>query len=396
MTRDKAQRLRILHVITRLVVGGAQENTLLTVTRLDRVKYEVTLASGPTAGPEGSLEDHLPPTVAFERIPELVRYPHPVTDLLAIRRLYRLMLRDRYHIVHTHTTKAGIVGRIAARLARVPIVIHTPHGHAFHAYLNRVGSEALKWVERSLARRTDQIVCLTPAERDDHLRYRIGGREQFEIIHSGVDVDRFKQVPIDAAARRRAVGLPASGPLIGCVARLVPVKGVEYLLEATPALRAAAAGATVVVVGDGPLRPELERRAHALGLDGTVVFLGLRRDVPDLMPLFDLLVLPSLNEGMGRVAVEALAAGRPVVGSRVSGIQDIVADGQTGLLVPPADPHALAAAIIRCLGDPEQARAMGRRGQAKAREYSIEAMMAKIEGMYERWADARQLERPFE
>ena len=388
MTRN---RIRVLHVITRLVIGGAQENTLLTVGRLDRERYEVTLASGPTTGPEGSLEDRLPAMSAFERIPGLVRRPHPVQDAAALARLYALMRRDRYQIVHTHTTKAGILGRMAARLARVPVVLHTPHGHAFHDYLDGTGSAALRRLERWLARLTDQIVCLTAAERDDHLRLGIGHPEQFEVIHSGVDVERFRSARPDAAVKRRQLGLPPTGPLVGCVARLVRVKGVHHLLEAVPRIRAAVPGATVVYVGDGPLRPELERRADLLGLNGGVAFLGVRRDVAEIMPLFDLVVLPSLNEGMGKAAVEAMAAGRPVVGSRISGIQDVVRDGETGFLVPPGDPDGLARAIIRCLANPALGRTMGRQGQAQAGAYGIDTMMAKIDRLYTRWVAAKGL-----
>ena len=386
------QRIRVLHVITRLVVGGAQENTLLTVAHLDPSRYAVTIASGPTSGPEGSLEDRLPAR-PFERIPTLVRHPHPICDAIAVNYLYALMRRNRYHIVHTHTTKAGILGRIAARLAGVPIVIHTPHGHAFHDYLSRSGSAALRQVERWLACWTDQIVCLTEAERDDHVRLGIGPPQRFEVIHSGVDVDRFKNAKPDVAAKRRDLGLPPTGPLVGCVARLVPVKGVHYLLEAVPRITAAVPRATVVYVGDGPLRPDLERRASVLGVNRAVAFLGLRRDVAEIMPLFDLVVLPSLNEGMGKAAVEAMAAGRPVVGSRISGIQDVVTDGQTGLLVLPADPEALAVAILRCLADPELALAMGRRAQAQVDAYSISAMIAGIDRLYHRWLVAKGFSR---
>jgi len=383
-------KIRVAHVITRLVLGGAQENTLLTAARLDRSKYEVTLISGPTAGPEGSLEDRLPPGVAFERIPELVRHPHPAKDLAAAGRLYALTRRDRYHIVHTHTTKAGILGRLTARLAHVPIVIHTPHGHAFHGYINRSGSEALRHVERWLARWTDQIVCLTEAERQDHLRFGVGPNELFTVIHSGVDVDRFQNAQVDLGAKRRELGLRPGAPLVGCVARLVPVKGVDCLLEAVPMIRSSVPAATVVFVGDGPMRPRLEERARLLGLNGAVAFLGLRRDVPELMPLFDVVVLPSLNEGMGRAAVEALAAGRPVVGSRVSGIQDIVTDEETGFLVPPADPSALARAIVRCLTDPAGASAMGRKGQTAAQAYSVDRMIDKIERLYAHWLEIKK------
>jgi glycosyltransferase involved in cell wall biosynthesis len=194
-------RIRVLHVITRLVVGGAQENTVLTVRHLNRQRYDVALASGPTAGPEGSLEESIPSDITFERIPALVRDPHAAKDARAFLHLYRLMRSLRYHIVHTHTTKAGLLGRIAARLTGVPVVVHTPHGHAFHDYLNSLGSAALIHVERELARHTHRIVCLTDAERQDHLRFRIGAPEKFSVIHSGVDIDRFRRSAAQPGAR---------------------------------------------------------------------------------------------------------------------------------------------------------------------------------------------------
>lgn len=379
----KTETIRVLHVITRLVMGGAQANTLLTVAHLDRTRYRVTLASGPSTGPEGTLEDQISEDITFERIPQLVRDPHPTKDVIALRRLYALMRRDRYHIVHTHTTKAGLLGRIAARLARVPLVVHTPHGQAFHGYLNSAGSRALQRVECWLARWTDRVICLTEAERQDHLRFRVGPPGKFDVIHSGIDIERFKKARLASSPHmRRGLGLPEDGPLVACVARLVPVKGVSHLLEAVPMVRAVVPQATVVFVGDGPLRGELEQRAAALRLDGAVAFLGLRQDVADILALCDVAVLPSLNEGMGRAAVEAFAAGRPVVGSRVSGIQDVIVDGQTGFLVPPAHPQALADAIIRCLTNPDLADAMGRRAQAEAERYSITGMIAKIDRLY--------------
>lgn len=382
--RHDGERIRVLHLITRLVLGGAQENTLLTAGGLDRGRYAVTLASGPTFGPEGSLEDRIPGGIPFERVPDLVRDPHPVKDLVTLARLYRMIRRGRYHIVHTHTTKAGLLGRLAAKAAGVPIIVHTPHGHAFHDYLGVRGSEALKWAERGLARITDRIICLTPAERDDHVHLRIGPAGLFEVIHSGVDLERFRHARVDPESLRRALGLRPSGPLVVCVARLVPVKGVEYLLEAVPLVRAAVPAATVMFVGDGPLRPLMERRAAALVRGGAVAFLGLRSDVPEILKLSDVAVLPSLNEGMGRAAVEALAAGRPVVASRVSGIQDIVVDGETGFLVPPADPRALADAVVRVLVTSGLAQAMGARAAQSVGAYGIEAMINGIDRLYVR------------
>jgi glycosyltransferase involved in cell wall biosynthesis len=398
------ERARVLHVITRLVVGGAQENTLLTVAHLDRTRYEVTLASGPTAGPEGSLEARIPPDVRFVRIPHLVREPHLARDATALRRLWALVRRDRYHIVHTHTTKAGLLGRVAARLCGTAVVVHTPHGHAFHGYLGGTGSRALVWTERMLARWTDRIVCLTEAERTDHLRYRIAPPERFEVIPSGVDLARFEAARTQStraleegegtgahhgpaatsAAARLSLGLPPEGPLVGCVARLVPVKGVRYLLEAVPAIRAAVPGARVVFVGDGPLREEMEQAARAQGLDGAAVFMGLRDDVPALLPRFDVAVLPSLNEGQGRAAVEALAAGVPVVASRVSGLQDVVQDGATGRLVAPGDAGALAQAVIGLLRDPALRRSMSARARASVAAYDVRVMIKRLDDLYRR------------
>ncbi len=386
-----SRRIRVLHVITRLVVGGAQENTLLTVRHLDRTRYEVTLASGPSLGPEGSLESEVPEDVAFVRIPELVRMPHSLKDPVALWKLYRLMRRGRYHLVHTHTTKAGILGRIAARWAEVPLVVHTPHGHAFHGYLGPFGSAALRRVEAALARWTDAIVCLTEAEREDHLKLGVGRPEQFEVIHSGVDLSRFRTPAVPPEVKRRELGLPDRARIVGCVARLVPVKGVQVLLEAVPRIREQVPEAVVVFVGDGELRPELERRARELGVDSAVRFLGLRRDVAELVSLFEVAVQPSLNEGMGKAAVEALAAGKPVVASAVSGLVDVVRDGRNGVLVPPGDPGALAHAIADLLRHPDSARRLGEAARRDAQAYSVEAMVARLEALYERLLRAKGL-----
>lgn len=382
-------KVRVLHVITRLVVGGAQENTLLTVRHLDRSRYQVTLASGFSRGPEGSLEPELPPDVRFVRVPELVRPPDPVRDAAALWKLYRLMRRGRFHVVHTHTTKAGLLGRLAARWARVPVVVHTPHGHAFHGYLGPYGSAALRAVEAVLARWTDRIVCLTEAEREDHLRLGVGRPDRFEVIHSGVDLGRFRSPAVTPEQIHHELGLPPGARVVGCVSRLVPVKGVHYLLEAAPRIRRSVPQAVFVFVGDGELRPRLEQRARELGLDGTVTFLGLRRDVHRLVPAFDVAVLPSLNEGMGKAAVEAMAAGKPVVASAVSGLRDIVRHGQTGLLVPPADPEALAAAVVELLCDPAKAARMGAAGRVYAEQYGVDAMVTRIQALYEALLQAK-------
>ncbi len=377
---------RVLHVITRLVVGGAQENTLLTVRGLRALGYEVELAVGSETGPEGSLA--IPEGVVAHRIPTLVREIRPLSDLRALWSLCRLMRRG-YHVVHTHTSKAGVLGRVAARWAKVPLVVHTPHGHVYHGYGGRLRSRFFVWVERALARWTDALVALTQSEKREHLREGVGRLEQWAVIPSGVEMEGYQR---QSALRRQDVGLPEDGFVVGCVARLVPVKGVEDAIEATAQLRSLSPPVHLVLVGDGPQRPALERLVTALRLQDRVHVLGLRRDVPDLLPLFDVVVLPSRNEGMGRVIVEAQAAGVPVVAARVGGIPDLVVEGITGILVPPADPGALADAI-RSLAEDRGAWARMKAAARThvARDLSADAMVRSVDALYRHaWSAGRR------
>lgn len=368
---------RVLHVITRLVVGGAQENTLLTVRELQARGYEVELAAGPETGPEGALP--VPEGIVFHAIPTLVREIRPLADLRALWDLYRLMRRG-YDVVHTHTSKAGVLGRVAARLARVPLLVHTPHGHVYHGYGGKLRSRLFVWVERVLGRWTDVLVALTESERREHLAEKVGRAEQWCVIPSGVEIERYRK---PTALRRSDLGVPDRSFVVGCVARLVPVKGIEDAITATAQLVDRTPPVHLVLVGDGPQRAACQKLAGQLGLQERVHFLGLRRDVPDLLPLFDLLVLPSRNEGMGRVLVEAQAAGVPVVATRVGGVPDLVSEGETGRLVPPGDPAALAAAIRSLAGDRATVARMRNAARARVAEsLSAEAMVASLEAVY--------------
>lgn len=369
--------LRILHVITRLVVGGAQENTLLSVRGLQKLGHRVELAAGPETGPEGLLR--VPEDIPFHRIPSLVREIRPAADVRALWDLYRLMRRG-YDVVHTHTSKAGVLGRIAARWAGVPLVVHTPHGHVYHGYGGRLRSCFFVWVERLLAPWADSLVALTESERQEHLRNRVGTPEQWHVIPSGVEVERYQQ---PTPLRRADVGVPEHVFLMGCVARLVPVKGIEDAIEAVARLVDLNPPVHLILVGDGPQRKALVELAQARGVGDRVHFLGLRRDVPAILPLLDLFVLPSRNEGMGRVIVEAQAAGVPVVATRVGGIPDLVGEERTGRLVPPATPAALAAAVRSLHGDRETFLRMKDATQGRVvGHFSAEAMVAALDRLY--------------
>lgn len=376
-------RIRVAHVITRLCQGGAQENTFHTVRLANTDRFEVDLISGPTAGPEGSIEDAITDAqIPIQREPWLVRAPAPLRDWLTYHRLLARFKKQRYHIVHTHTSKAGILGRMAALRAGVPVIVHTPHGNVFHGYFNRPLTKTFVALERKCARFTDRIIELTSGGIEEHLAESIGRREQFRVIFSGIDLSPYEAARARRAATREALGIVPDQWLVGGVGRLEPVKGFPYFVEAALAMAQTDANLRFVLAGDGSQSAALRTQAAPLG--DRFQFLGRRADVPDLMAAFDVLLVPSINEGMGRVILEAGAAGIPVVAAAVGGIPDVVEDGVTGLLTPPRDAAAMAAATLRLLHDDALRQRLGQQALAKVvPHYSLEAMVARIEALYE-------------
>ncbi len=377
------KRFRVAHVITRLCKGGAQENTFHTVRLANRKRFEVDLISGYPPGREGNIED-IVRAAGIEIIhePALVRPVAPLRDVAALYRLTKLFRRKQYHIVHTHTSKAGVLGRLAAERAGVPIVVHTPHGNIFHGYFPKFVTRLFVWLERHAARRTDRLIELTPAGIEEYLAEDIGQREQFRVIFSGVDF-----APYDEAIRRRehirdTLGIGPDTFLVGGVGRLEPVKGFTYFVSAAYAIARAVPEAHFILAGQGSLDDELQAQAGKLG--DRFQFLGLRDDVPDLMAAMDVFLMPSVNEGMGRVLLEAGAAATPAVASAVGGVPDILVDGGTGILVPPCDPHGLADAVIALARDTERRRGMGEMARAMVvPAYGLDRMVEQIEALYE-------------
>jgi glycosyltransferase involved in cell wall biosynthesis len=367
--------LRILHVITRLIRGGAQVNTMMCAAEQARRGHEVTLVTGAETGPEGSLlEEASRDPYRLVVFPDLVRDPCPSRDLRAFLALWSLMGTERFDVVHTHTSKAGILGRWAAFLRRVPAVVHTPHGHVFHGYFSSLRSRVFREAERATARVTHRMVALTEGDLQDHLEEGIAPPERFAIIPSGVTLERYR--------RTAPPSRPEGVVTLGFLARLVDVKGPLDLLEAMARLAARYPRVRLVMVGDGPLRPVVEERIRALDLQDRVDLLGRLEDPVPALHGFDVFVMPSHNEGMGRAAVEAMAAGLPVVATRVGGLPDVVQDGLTGLVIPPRDPEALAAALTRLLDDEALRARMGQAGLARAEEYSDKVMFERLEALY--------------
>ena len=391
MTSER-RKIKVLHIITRFDKGGSAENTYLTLIGLSRAGYDLILVTGPSDESQSgerereavraNLERAERAGIRIVRIRGLVRNMKPGGDLSAFLELLRVVRVEKPRIVHTHTSKAGILGRWAAWLCRVPVIIHTPHGHVFWGYFGLLETKLYVTLEKITARITDRIVVLTGQERDDHLCFRVAPPEKFVTIHSGVDLSRFDAALHDRSQIRAELGIPPGDLVVGTAGRLTPVKGHVHLIDAAARILAVHPDTTFVFLGDGELKGKLMERAEALGLAGKVRFPGWRPDVAAVMSAFDVFVLPSLNEGMGRVLVEAMALSKPVVASRTGGIKDLVADGSNGLLVPPGDAGDLADAILRLLGDAAMRAAMGGEGRRRAEIYSAERMVEKIEELY--------------
>jgi glycosyltransferase involved in cell wall biosynthesis len=382
---------KVLHIITRLDRGGSAENTWLTCYQLAQ-KYETILVHG--LSHESRMTDWENHSVhgrikrAEERgvkvisVPSLIRSINPVQDLRALFALWRCILRERPHIVHTHTSKAGILGRLAAKMAGTPYIVHTPHGHVFYGHFGPLASKLFLVIKRVMAAITDRMVALTEVEKNDYIAFSVCNSQKLVTIHSGVDIALYLQAHWQSEDKKSTLGLAPQALVVGTVGWLLPIKGPMYLLMAMKDVWQSHPHTVLVYVGKGDLERALKDEAVRIGVSDKVLFLGWRDDVPDIMQCLDVFVLPSLNEGMGRVLVEAMAAGKPIIASRVGGILDLVKDGFNGLLVEPGNPGALCDAIKELLNDRRLRDEMGQRGRDRAKDFTVDSMIEKIDGLY--------------
>jgi glycosyltransferase involved in cell wall biosynthesis len=369
----------VVHVITRLSLGGSSENTVLSVRGLQRAGHDCLLVAGAEQSESRVVEAARADGCRVELSPSLVRELAPVRDLRALGDLLALFRRARPDLVHTHTSKAGFLGRLAARLARVPLVLHTPHGHVFYGgYYGSALTAVFVRLERVAARWTDRIVVLTPRGAEEHLARRIGHPQQYVAIPSGIDLAGLRARAPGRQVARRALGLPPEAPVVIGIGRLVSVKGFDLLVQACSMI----GEVRVLLVGDGPERAALDLRARACGVTGRLTIVGAQGDVAPYLAAADLLVAPSRNEGMGRVLVEAMALGVPVVGAAVGGIPSVLDGGRYGVLVPPEDPAALARAIGELLQDPGRRARLGQAGRERAEAFTVDVMTGRLAELY--------------
>lgn len=383
---EQRRPIRVCHAITMLELGGAQQNTLYTVAHLDRARFAPSLV----AGPGGILDTDARalPNVRFETVPALVRQVAPLRDLRALIDLVRRFRRLAPDVVHTHSSKAGILGRAAAGLAGVPIVVHTVHGWGFHPEQRRAKRALFVALERLAATVTTQWVAVSRANVESGAAHGIAPARAFRIIRSGIKLDLFRARAGDMGLRRE-LGLSDQTPLAGMVACLKPQKAPVDFVAVAASVAREVPDAHFVVAGDGELRGEVEQAVAAAGLGERFRLLGWRRDPERIVGALDVLVLTSLHEGLPRVVPEAMAAGKPVVATAVDGTPEAVRDRVTGFLHAPHDIAGMAASLARLLRDPSLARRMGEAGASLADEWDIDAMVRAQEELYSRLLRAR-------
>ncbi|HEX7569096.1 MAG TPA: glycosyltransferase family 4 protein [Verrucomicrobiae bacterium] len=389
--------MRVTHIITRLVIGGAQENTLATIRGL-RAKpgLEVKLITGPTTGPEGSLEESARKIFsgaaanAFTLVPELVRPVHPLKDFIALRKLEKILREQKPDLVHTHSGKAGILGRLAAKRAGVPVIIHHIHGPSFGNFQGAAANYIFTAAEKYAAKVTDHFFCSAGAMTKLYLAAGIGRPEMFTRIFSGFDLEPFLNATNDLALRQQ-LGLDESHFVIGKIGRIFKLKGHADLVAAFARILPQVPHARLLFVGDGSLRGEIEKLIRAFRLGDKVVFTGLvpPGEVARYVGLMDCLAHLSYREALSRALPQALAAGKPVVAYDFDGADEVCLENQTGFVVRTGDPEAAAEKIRLLARDPELRNKFGRAGTAFVKaNFSVEKMVADQYHLYLKLAAA--------
>ncbi|MFN8058454.1 MAG: glycosyltransferase family 4 protein [Vicinamibacterales bacterium] len=385
--------MKVVRIIARLNVGGPARHTVILGNGLAPLGFDTLLVHGRCGAGEASMED-LVDEASFRtrRIPALGRTVSPFDDLRAFVELTRLVFEERPDVIHTHTAKAGTLGRLAAvfynltrRRSHRALVVHTFHGHVFSGYFRPVVSTGVRTVERILARFTDRIVTISPRLREEIVEvHRVAASARTVVVPLGLELDRLFALGAATADARAAFGLPVDAFVVTFVGRFVPVKDLPTLVRGFASFAERCPRARLLLVGDGDLRPSLETLARNLGVGERVVFAGWQRDLTLVYGAADVVALTSVNEGTPVAVIEALAAGRPVVATRVGGVPDVVEDQVSGYLVEPGRPDELAAALERVHADPARAASMAGVGRERARSaFSAGRLVADVAALYE-------------
>lgn len=375
-----------MRIISRLNVGGPSTHVVLLNEGLDRLGYTSVLVTGYESSTEGDLRDLVSKRrLRMISISELGREIDLIHDIAALIKLYRLMRRERPHIVHTHQAKAGFVGRLAARLARVPVVLHTFHGHVFHGYFGRRKTGLFLLLERACARMSDRIITISGRLRDEIAAFGVTSLDHIAVIPLGFELAPFANQSRLSGRFRASLGLDAGTPLVGAVGRLVKIKNIRLFLDAAALVHAQMPEVHFVLVGDGDERDNLENYVKSLRVADAVTFTGWRRDLPEIYGDLDALIVSSDNEGTPASLIEAMATGCPVIATHVGGIPDLLGDSERGRIVPPGDARALARAILQVFNEPVATTQLATAARDYAlRSHQAQRLVADVDMLYRR------------
>ena len=397
---SRPERIKVLRVVARLNVGGPALHVAYLSAGLADRGYDTTLVAGRVGSGEESMAFVAEQRgVRIETLDDLHREIAPLRDLRTILRLARLIRSERPTILHTHTAKAGAVGRIAALLAgnaRPPVIVHTFHGHVLRGYFNPALTAGFRLLERMLARVATALVAVSPEVRDDLVALGVAPASKFAVVRLGIELDeRVDYAEEERKATRRLLGIPPDAFVVGWIGRMTAVKRTEDIARTLQALVERGVDGYLCLVGDGPDRTRLERRMHELGVAKRCLFVGYQENVARFYDAMDVLLLTSVNEGTPVSVIEALAAGRPVVATRVGGVSDVVRDGVDGFLAEVADVESLAARLAELAGDPELRARMGNAGRAHVVDrYAVERLVDDVDRLYRALLAARRIDVP--
>jgi glycosyltransferase involved in cell wall biosynthesis len=383
--RSVSLPVRVLHPITRLIVGGAQENTMYTAYLLDRSRYQVEVLSGPQTGTEGSLiEEVLGRGIKLTIYPHMLRQVNLYHDIFCLILLTRFIRQRKFSIVHTHSSKAGIIGRLAAKMAGTPVIIHTVHGWSFHDHMHPVLRSTYIFLERWIARFTDKIIVVTRKDIDKGMRNGIGHLGQYRLIRSAIPLDEFDPSQINREAVRTELGIPQGALVLGNVGRFSNQKNPLDWVRIAGMVNNKIPDSRFLLVGDGPLRSEVHSALARENILEKTILTGLRRDIPRMMAAMDVFLLTSLWEGLPRVIPQAMGMGLPVVANAVDGSSEAIINGETGYLSPPGSLDETANYCIELLRDTKKRSEMGKKGREYVvNEFDLRQMVAQIDEVYQ-------------
>lgn len=379
------ERIRVLKVIE-ATTAGTKKHVLSLVKALDRTQFSVAVACPRVRSHAYGDVSFVEELESLGGVPvslvEMRRNIQPISDTRALVALYRVIKEGRYHIIHAHSSKAGVLGRLAAKWVGTPVILYTPHGFAFRSVRSKLICWAYIQIERLCALWTDRIICVSSTEKEEALKSRIAPVDKLVVIENGLDLTEFVQL-MDPLAKKRQLDIDPHSPIVGTMGRLSWDKGIRYFLEAAAKVSTAYPEVQFLIVGDGEARKDLELLATNLGISSQTVFTGFRSGSLEILALMDVFVLPSPHEAMPYTVLEAMASEKPVVAIEGTGAQDAVQQGKTGLLVPPRDPEALAAAVIAMLRDKARAQAMGLAGREVVESrFTLAQMARRTEELY--------------